>query len=290
MSFTVTQAIMVNLWLSLDSVARVRSDDDKTLLVFVSGANAHHSEWLKSVFQTNRHGPDAVDFWNLSGCEQLFCCPTYIAGNRLDLAMTAPPWHSWCARWYPTGHLRSLLCHLRASCLAICSGVKCQKHRTNWDMSTMQSGALHGATFWNHIIHGRYLTGLSARSLVEMFPPTFCLVYLETSNSLMSAGGELMMLSRLLIILGIKHSIQFIEVDFYVPVLRPRVSMVVQGSHIMYTTGIIWGTPPIHIRGLRHWKDRFGVWNLLFLLLEHPEVVWWWLLPGRPHWWLSVWQ
>ena len=31
---------------------------------------------------------DALDFCNLSGCEQSFRCPTHIAGNRLDLVMT----------------------------------------------------------------------------------------------------------------------------------------------------------------------------------------------------------
>ena len=29
---------------------------------FVEGANAHHSEWLESVFLTDRHGRDALDF------------------------------------------------------------------------------------------------------------------------------------------------------------------------------------------------------------------------------------
>ena len=45
-------------------------------LVFVSYAIAHHSEWLESVSPTDRHGRDALDFCNLSGCEQLVRCPT----------------------------------------------------------------------------------------------------------------------------------------------------------------------------------------------------------------------
>ena len=33
-------------------------------------------------------GRDALDFCNLSVCEQLVRCPTHIAGNRLDIVMT----------------------------------------------------------------------------------------------------------------------------------------------------------------------------------------------------------
>ena len=67
---------------------RVQSVDDKAVFVFVSDANAHPSEWLQSVSPTVRHGRDAFDFCNLSGCEQLVRCPTHIAGNRFDLVMT----------------------------------------------------------------------------------------------------------------------------------------------------------------------------------------------------------
>ena len=59
----------------LDSVARVQSVDDKTVFVFVGDSNAHHSEWLESVSPTYRHGRDALDFCNLSGCEQLVLGP-----------------------------------------------------------------------------------------------------------------------------------------------------------------------------------------------------------------------
>ena len=70
---------------------RVQSVDDKAVFVFVSDANAHRSEWLEFVSPTDRHGRDAVDFCNLLGCQQLVCCPTNIAGNRLDLMMTDVP-------------------------------------------------------------------------------------------------------------------------------------------------------------------------------------------------------
>ena len=40
------------------------------------------------------------------------------------------------------------------------------------------------------------------RSFVNMFLPSSCVVDLETSNGLMAAAGELMMLNRLFIIHG----------------------------------------------------------------------------------------
>ena len=72
-------------------MARVQSVDDKAVFVFVVDANGHHSEWLESVSPPDRHGRDALNFCNLSGCEQMVPCPTHIAGNRLDLVMTDVP-------------------------------------------------------------------------------------------------------------------------------------------------------------------------------------------------------
>ena len=46
---------------------------------------------MESVSPTDRHGRDALDFCNLSGCELLVLCPTEIAGNRLDIVMTDTP-------------------------------------------------------------------------------------------------------------------------------------------------------------------------------------------------------
>ena len=70
-------------------MARLQSVDDKAVIVIVGDANAHRSEWLESVSPTDRrHGRDALDFCNLSGCEQLVHRTTHIAGNRLDLVMT----------------------------------------------------------------------------------------------------------------------------------------------------------------------------------------------------------
>ena len=40
---------------------------------------------------TDQYGHDAIDFCNLSGCEQLVYCLTHIAGDRLDLMMIDAP-------------------------------------------------------------------------------------------------------------------------------------------------------------------------------------------------------
>ena len=46
---------------------------------------------MESISPTDRHGRDALDFCNLSGCEQCLRCPTRIAGNTLDLVMSDDP-------------------------------------------------------------------------------------------------------------------------------------------------------------------------------------------------------
>ena len=70
---------------------------------------------------------------------------------------------------------------------------------------------------------------------VDMFLPLFRVVDLETSNGLMPAAGELMMLNRLLIVLGVEHAMLNIELAM----LSPRGSMVLQGSCIIRAPGIL---------------------------------------------------
>ena len=77
------------------------------------------------------------------------------------------------------------------------------------------------------------------RYLVGLFIPLFCVVDLEISNGLMPAAGELMMLSRLLIMPGAEHAVQIIGVDLCLLVLRPRGSMVLQVCRIMNAPGIL---------------------------------------------------
>ena len=78
MPLTVTQYTTVHFMCLLDSMAQVQSVG-KAVFVFLGDANAHHSDWLESVSPTDRHGRDALDFCNQSGCEQWFfvhshCC------------------------------------------------------------------------------------------------------------------------------------------------------------------------------------------------------------------------
>ena len=59
------------------------------------------------------------------------------------------------------------------------------------------------------------------RSLVGMFLPLFSVVYLETSNGLMPAARELVILNRLLIVRGVEHATLNIGVNLCLLVLRP---------------------------------------------------------------------
>ena len=70
------------------SMAAIQESDSKASFIFVGDVNAHHREWLNSVSPTDQHGRAALDFSNLSGCEQIVCDPTHISGNRLDLMFT----------------------------------------------------------------------------------------------------------------------------------------------------------------------------------------------------------
>ena len=75
----------------LVKMAEIQSLDTKASFVFVGDLNAHHTEWLNSISPTNRHGRAALDFSNLSGCEQLVREPTHNSGNCLDLLLTDAP-------------------------------------------------------------------------------------------------------------------------------------------------------------------------------------------------------
>ena len=94
-----------------------------------------------------------------------------------------------------------------------------------------------------------------------------------------------MMPNRLFIVPDVEHAMWNIGVNLCSLVLRPKGSMVLQGSHIINAPGILWSTPPVRIRGGRHWKARSLVWNLLFLLWGGQEVVWSWLLLTKRHSW-----
>ena len=72
----------------LNSYINIQEEDRKSCFVFVGDLNAHHRDWLNSVSPTDRHGIAALDFADISGCEQLVTGATHISGNRLDLLLT----------------------------------------------------------------------------------------------------------------------------------------------------------------------------------------------------------
>ena len=83
-------------------------------------------------------------------------------------------------------------------------------------------------------------TELSGRSLVGLFLPLFCIVDQETRNGSMPAAGELIMLKKTAYRAWCRSSSADDDgVDLCLLVLRPRGSMVLQGSHIMNTLGIL---------------------------------------------------
>ena len=75
----------------LNSMASIQEVDNKASFIFVGDFNAHHREWLGSVSPTDAHGYDALNFSNLSGCEQLVTQSTHLSGNCLDLLLTDVP-------------------------------------------------------------------------------------------------------------------------------------------------------------------------------------------------------
>ena len=84
-----------------------------------------------------------------------------------------------------------------------------------------------------------HLIKLLVVSLVGMFLPLHCILDMETSNGLMPAAREPMMLHRLLLVPGVDHAMLNIGVNLCLLVLRPRGSMVLQWSHIMSGPGIL---------------------------------------------------
>ena len=75
----------------MTSMSHIQELDRKSCFVFVGDLNAHHRDWLNSISETDPHGVAALDFANLTNCEQLIVEPTHIRGNRLDLLLTDVP-------------------------------------------------------------------------------------------------------------------------------------------------------------------------------------------------------
>ena len=211
-------------------MARVQSVDDKAVFDFVSDANANHSDWLESVSHTYRHGRDALDFCNLSCCEQLVRSPTHIAGNRHNLVMTSVPDTVDVVVRTPLGTLDHsfVSCVLRVQQSVPEYNVRSTaflKNRTNWDSVC---SALRSFT-WSAILRSADPLVTFDRAIGEVIcrdvpttVPLYCVVDLETSNSLMPAAGELMPLNRLLIVPGVEQAKLNIGVNFCLLMLRPR--------------------------------------------------------------------
>ena len=119
-----------------------------------------------------------------------------------------------------------------------------------------------------------------------MFLPMFCIVDLETSNGLIPAAGELMMLNTLLIVNGVEHAMQNVGFNLCMLVLRPRGSMVLHGSRKLSTC--TRNTLKYSTCSHKWWETLkgsiFGV-KPSIPALRGAEVVWWWLLLRKPHSW-----
>ena len=189
----------------LDSMARVHSVNDKAVFVFVGDANAHHSEWLESVSPTDRHAwawcswfLKSVLLWAVASLSHSHC-------RWLDFVMTDVP---DIVDAYVSTPLGLLITALSVVCFGL-SILKYNirstvflKHRTNWENVRC---AVRSFT-WNTILKSVDPLDVFDRAIGEvigigLFLPLFCVVDLDTSNGLMPAAGDLMMLSRLLIML-----------------------------------------------------------------------------------------
>ena len=251
--------------------------------------NAHHSEWLESVSPTYRHRRDALDFCNLSRCEQLVRCPTHIAGSRLDLVMTDAYDIVDVFVGTPQGTSGHgfVSCELRVEQSApkynVISTVFL-KHRTNLG----NVGCAVMSSTWNTILKSADPLDAFDRAIGvvigRLVPTTVLHSRSEDKQWFDAAAGELIMLSRLLIIVpGVAHVRQIIGVNLCLLVLRPRGSMdplgpyCDLGGHIKSIrmnplgvtqrdygpseshnerTRILGSTPPVHISGGRHLNTR----------------------------------
>ena len=69
----------------------VQDSNRRASFSFFGDFNAHHTDWLGSVSPTHCQGRAALDFANISGCDQLVSEPTHRSGNALDLVFTDVP-------------------------------------------------------------------------------------------------------------------------------------------------------------------------------------------------------
>ena len=72
----------------LNSYVHIQEEDRKACFIFIGDLNAHHREWLSSISPTDQHGIAALNFSDVTGCEQLVTGATHTSGNLLDLLLT----------------------------------------------------------------------------------------------------------------------------------------------------------------------------------------------------------
>ena len=136
----------------LTAMASIQSVDIKASFIFVGDLNAHHQEWLGSISPTNRNGLAALDFSNLSGCEQLIRGPTHNSGNCLDIVLTNMPGVVEASVLAPIGTSDHNAIHCKI-CLEFTipditiSRQVYLKSRVNWDNVCMDVDRIH----WNTI-------------------------------------------------------------------------------------------------------------------------------------------
>ena len=162
---------------------------------------------MESVSHTDWHGRDALDFCNLSGCEQLVSCV-------LGVEQSVPEYN------------------IRSTVVL--------KHRANWNNVRC---AVRSFT-WSTILKSADPLDVFDRAIGEVIGrliPTA--VLRRRSGDKQSFDASCLraydVISRMLVIPGVEHAVQIIEVDLRFLVLRPRWSMVLQGSHIMNAIEIV---------------------------------------------------
>ena len=137
----------------LIAMAAVQVADARASFVFVGDLNGHHQELLRSTI-TNHHGIAALDFANVSCCDQLVIGPTHARGGTINLLMTdvpdllrvavvAPPNssdHSTLSIAISVAQAIPNLCTRRRVLL---------KHRVNWSGVCDAIGVLPWRSIWS---------------------------------------------------------------------------------------------------------------------------------------------
>ena len=219
-------------------------------------------------------------------------CTTHIASNRFDLVMTDVPDIVDLVVGTPLGTsdhcFVSCVLHVEQSVSEYnVRSTVIVKHRTNWD-------SVHSAfrSFtWSTILKSADPLVAFDRAIGEVIGR-----YIPTTVFRSGSGDKLWLdvscrrtfdvkQTAYLAWYGARNAEHWGQLILCLLLLRPRGSMVLQGSRIMSAPGIFWSTPPVNISLGSHWKAWSLVLNLQFLLSGGPEVVWWWLLLRKPHSW-----